>query len=73
MTENQIEVAARKLCELRGIDPESLIAHEAKPDSRGFVPAILLHSKAWKVAAAEVRSAVQMHEAIAAGLAAQEE
>lgn len=36
LTEEQIEVAARKLCELRGIDPDAMVGHGADPSPSGL-------------------------------------
>lgn len=64
MTEQQIEAAARKLCELRGIDPDHLISHGAPPSDMGYVPAVLLHSPAWRLVASEVQKFYEMAMAV---------
>lgn len=64
MTEEQLEMAARKLCEIRGIDPEKRIPHGAPPNDMGYVPAVLLHSPAWKLVAGEIRGFYQIAQAL---------
>lgn len=64
MTDEQIEVAARKLCEIRGIDPDRRVGHGAEPDANGLVPAVLLYSPAWRLVAREVTSFYQVAQAI---------
>jgi len=64
MNEQTIERAARKLCELRGINPDQMIPHGAQPDARGFVPAVLCHSPAWVLVSKEVRACLQVDTAI---------
>ena len=66
MTEEQIEAAARKLCELRGIDPETLVKHGCEPTHTGYVPAILLCSPAWVIAKQDVVNHLLVVEAIKA-------
>lgn len=56
LTEEQLEKAARKLCELRGVDPDKRVAHGAPPNSMGYVPAICMYSPAWTLVASEVRN-----------------
>ena len=51
-----VETAARQLCHLRGIDPDALVSHGAQPSPDGYVPAVLLHSPAWQLAAVDVRN-----------------
>lgn len=59
------ERVARKLCELRGIDPEQSVAHGCDPDSgAGITLWRLQSSPAWELVAREVRAALQMREAI---------
>lgn len=72
MNAQQLEVAARKLCEIRGIDPETMVPHGAAPDARGFVPAVLLHSPAWRMATQEVLCFYQVAQAIDFAFAGQE-
>lgn len=64
MTEQQVEAAARKLCEIRGIDPDFLVSHGAPPNDKGYVPAVLLHTPAWRMAVSEVRKFWEMAQAI---------
>ncbi|MCA9368275.1 hypothetical protein KC887_08555 [Candidatus Kaiserbacteria bacterium] len=67
MTDAQKEAAARELCRLRGVDPESMVGHSAEPDSRGFVPDIYLMSPAWRIAIAEIAAREQLDAALLAG------
>lgn len=66
MTEEQIELAARKLCELRGIDPETQVKHGTGPTNTGCVTAILLCSPAWVIAKQDVMHHLLVAEAIKA-------
>lgn len=68
MTEQQIEAAARKLCEIRGIDPDRMVPHGAPPNDHGYVPAVLLHSPAWRMAVSEVRNFYQLAKAVDFGM-----
>ena len=69
LSEEQIERAARKLCELRGIDPDALVSHEADPSPGGFLPDILLYSPAWTRAKREVVNHWLLTEALNAATA----
>lgn len=51
-----LEIVARRVCELRGLDPDKSIPHGAAPDEHGVVLAILLHSPRWMLVAAEVKT-----------------
>lgn len=64
MTDEQIEAAARKLCEIRGIDPDKRVGHGAEPDANGMVPAVMLYSPAWRLVAREVSAFYQVAQAI---------
>lgn len=68
MTEQQLEAAARKLCEIRGIDPDFLVSHGVPPSDMGYVPAVLLHSPAWTLAVSEVRNFYELAKAIDFGM-----
>lgn len=57
MDGKQIELAAKQLCKLRGIDPE-----ETHTDAHG-----VSHLPAWKRAEAEVRHHMQLNEAVQYG------
>ena len=69
LTEEQIELAARKLCEMRGIDPDALVSHGPDPSPGGYVHAVLLHSPAWTRAKREVIDHWRLNEAIKAAIA----
>lgn len=64
MTDEQLEAAARKLCELRGIDPERMVPTAPPPTDMGYVPAVLLHTPAWRAAVAEIRGFYQIAQAL---------
>ena len=64
MTEQQLEIAARKLCELRGLDPEAKITHGADPDENGFVVSIAYISPRWKLVKKEIQNYLLIQEAI---------
>lgn len=64
MNEEKLEIAARKLCEIRGIDPDFLVSHGAPPGDHGYVPAVLLHTPAWRMAVSEVRNFWEMARAV---------
>ena len=66
MSEDGIERVARKLCEVRGQNPDELIGHGAKADPSGFTSAIWLHSPRWSLVADEVRARLEMDEALRA-------
>lgn len=56
------EAAARKLCGLRGLDPDESVAH-GPLDGSGL--AICLYSPRYRLAAHEIRAHLQIHAAIA--------
>ena len=64
MNDDQLEAAARKLCKIRGIDPDRSIGHCAPPNADGMVPAVMLRSPAWRVAASEILSFYQVAKAL---------
>lgn len=64
LTTEQLQQAARKLCQLRGHDPDRMIGHGAPPDANGIVPAVMLHSPAWRFAMKEIEDLMQVAEAI---------
>lgn len=61
MDDKQIEVAAKQLCKLRGIEPEA-----AQPDVRNTSMAYIT-VPAWRNAEVEVRNHVQLSEAVQYG------
>lgn len=68
MNQQQLESAARELCRLRNINPDTLIPHSPEPSSDGFVPAVLLHSPAWKLALHEIQNHYLLNQAINHGM-----
>lgn len=68
MTDEQIEAAARKLCEIRGVDPEqvleSRVAFGGDP-ARGLgTVTSVSQDRAWRLAADEIRRHLQVREAV---------
>jgi len=59
LTDEQLEQAARELCDIRGEDPEALIPH-ADPDGL----AVLRRTVSWKFAAHEIKRWLQIQEAV---------
>lgn len=64
MNEKEIEAAARRLCAIRGIDPEVMVGHGAEPNAQGHVPAVWLHSPAWRRLVPEIVAHLQVTEAL---------
>lgn len=64
MTDEEFERAGRRLCELRGQDPDELIGHSPRADERGIVAAVLLSSPAWRLATHEVKNFLTIAQAI---------
>lgn len=64
MTPHQLELAARKLCELRGQNPEELVGHGPSPNPDGTVHAVLLQSPRWLFALEEIESFLLIQAAI---------
>lgn len=64
MTPDQLEATARKLCEIRGIDPDSLVSTSPPPTTHGYMPAVLLTIPAWRIAADEVNAMYQVVRAL---------
>lgn len=64
MTDDQIELAARKYCELACLDPHVLVAHGADPDPSGFVVDVLLHSPLWTRIARDIKRTARIMDAI---------
>ncbi|BAG41614.1 hypothetical protein [Ralstonia phage phiRSL1] len=68
MNDKQLEVAARELCRIRGIDPDSSVAHGADPNPDGSVYGVLLYSPAWTRVAREVKAHLEVHRAVSRAL-----
>lgn len=64
LTKPQIEIAARELCKLRGVDPDKIIGHGAKPDENGFVPDVMLFSPQWELAVEEIEQHLLIFQAV---------
>lgn len=64
MYDSYIETAARKLCALQGVDPDSLVGHGAEPDERGLVPLVWLQSPAWTRVAPRILAHLKVREAL---------
>jgi len=54
LTDAQLEIAARKYCEIAGINPDEQVGHGAEPDENGYVFAVMLYSPRWKRVATEI-------------------
>lgn len=63
LNDAQFEAVARKLCQIRGQNPDVLVAHGAEPDAFGACNAVLYHSPRWQLVAGEVRAFAQMNQA----------
>ena len=64
LTEKQIEVAARKYCELAGLDPDKLVQAPSPIDAGCWTYAVLIQHKQWHSVAARLRDQSFMDEAI---------
>lgn len=62
--EKWLEAAARRVCELRGINPDEMCGHEPDPSPDGFVCDVMLHSPAWELVAREVLAHQQIGQAL---------
>jgi hypothetical protein len=54
LSEAQLEVAARKYCELAGLNPDEQVGHRADPDEMGVVLDVMLYSPRWKRVAIKI-------------------
>jgi|688.fasta_scaffold1333883_2 hypothetical protein len=54
LTEAQLEIAARKYCELAGLNPDEQVGHGAEPDESGVVLDVMLYSPRWKRVAIKI-------------------
>ena len=61
MTPEQLEAAARKLCEIRGIDPDERRERETRHDE--FIATTVVYF-AWEECADEIRAYLEIQEAI---------
>lgn len=66
MNSMQVELAARELCRLRGLDPDQSVGHADDPDENGIVMDVWLHSPAWTRVAREVVAWDQVRQAVEA-------
>jgi hypothetical protein len=64
MTEEKLKVAAYKLCELRGINPEHIVTHSADPEDEGYSPSLLIHTPVWQLMAQNLEQLSQALEAL---------
>ena len=65
LTEQQIEAAARWLCDQDGVDPDAQTGHSAPPDKDGYVLGVQLYSPAWRFKAREISRWLQIKESVA--------
>ncbi len=59
-----MERAARKVCEMRGFNPDELVSHGPPPDPLGMMALVLLRSPRWRLVANEVRAHHQVAQAL---------
>jgi hypothetical protein len=64
MDNKQVERVARRLCVIRGFNPDDMVPHSPDPDSSGVVYSILLYSPRWERVAREVRARMEMDAAL---------
>jgi hypothetical protein len=65
MNDKQKELAARRLCESRGVDPDLMIAPNAKPwVGIGISPVGFLQIPAWRLALDEVEKYIIIKSAV---------
>lgn len=69
MTDAQIEIAARKLCKLHGINPDDECPYIQPPDIFGTPVSGIWFIPRWKVAADAIRRHLLMQEVIEFGKA----
>ncbi len=63
LTPDQLEAAARRLCKLRGIDPDKVHRHTMKSPINGDKYAV--ETVAWEWTANEITARLQMDDALA--------
>lgn len=51
LTEKQLELAAKRYCEIKGVDPESKASHSPKPNEDETVNMVMLISPLWTLVA----------------------
>lgn len=61
LTPEQLEAAARKLCEIRGIDPDERCENETRHDE--FISTTIAYF-AWEECAEEIRAYLEIQEAV---------
>lgn len=59
LTNDALEIAARRLCEMRGVDPEEI---QVSPSNSAH--AVVRKTKAWCIAKAEIKTHLQLTAAI---------
>lgn len=64
LTEQQLELAARKYCELAGLDPEKMVAAPTPVDERGFTRDVYIEHRQWLSVALKLREHNLFDEAI---------
>lgn len=52
--EGQLEEAARRLCRLRGQNPDDKVGHGPEPSSDGVVLDVLMYSPRWQIVRNEI-------------------
>lgn len=64
MTDLQIRVAARKLCELRRQNPDQEIGHWPAPDNDGICYGVMNYSARWELVVVEIRDHLNIQASI---------
>ncbi len=67
MTDAQKEAAARELCRLTGVHPDSMVGHSPDPSSDGFVADVYLYSPAWRRMVREIEYQEKLELAMQVG------
>lgn len=55
LNDYQLEIAARRLCDLRGVDPDKQMCHGATSRDDGMTNLIAYYSPRWCLVAQEIR------------------
>lgn len=64
LTETQIAIAAKKYCEVAGLDPEKLVQAPSPTDDRGWTLDVCVQRTQWQAIAESIREQNRLDEAI---------
>lgn len=64
MTNKQLEIAARKYCELTGLDPEAFVQGPCPTDKSGMVYLVNTQEKTWRSVARRIKDVDLMNQAM---------